>query len=71
MDLNYFVCTLGQAAEGGLSKNKPYNTINEFLDHLAHLHPKKPAVAFPSFDPPDLAWGHAFLSKEIGLWQRR
>lgn len=43
-DLNYFVCTLGQAAEFNQYKG---NTVNEFLDHQAQTHPLHLAVGFP------------------------
>ena len=43
-DTNYFVCTLGQAAQ--LHQTKPYRTIPELIDHQAAEHPTLPAVGF-------------------------
>ena len=43
-DLNYFVCTLGQANNG---YPQPFKTINDFVDHQARQFPNRPAVAFP------------------------
>lgn len=45
-DLNYFVCTLGQALEVNVSPH-PYGTINNFLDHQAKVIPDRLAVGFP------------------------
>lgn len=46
-DLNYFICTLGQAEEINAKKPHPWKTINEFIDHQNRVCPKRPAVAFP------------------------
>ena len=43
-DLNYFVCTLGQANNG---YSQPFKTINDFVDHQARQFPNRPAVGFP------------------------
>ncbi|OJD35009.1 acetyl-synthetase-like protein [Diplodia corticola] len=48
MDLNYFVCTLGQAASLDAPKSR-FNDINEFIDLLACSVGDKPAVGF--FEP--------------------
>lgn len=42
MKLNYFTCTLGQAAL--LEQAKPYRSIPEFIDYQAQHHPNVPAV---------------------------
>ena len=44
MTINYFVCTLGQAAR--LNQTKEYKTIPEFIDYQAQHHPNLPAVGF-------------------------
>ena len=46
-DLNYFVCTLGQAAAINNGYSQPFRTINDFIDHQARQFPNRPAVAFP------------------------
>ena len=43
-DINYFVCTLGQAAR--LCQKKQYESIPEFIDHHARELPDVPAVGF-------------------------
>ncbi len=45
--LNYFTCTLGQAAElqGGIPRD--FTTVTEFIDIQAQVHRDKPAVGFP------------------------
>ncbi|KAK4496873.1 hypothetical protein PRZ48_011322 [Zasmidium cellare] len=52
MDLNYFICTLGQASK---HKNKPQNftNINDFVEQQAEQNANLPAVGFytPSKDP--------------------
>lgn len=47
VDLNYFVCTLGQAAEFKTLKQQSWATVNDFIDHQASAHPDDPAVGFP------------------------
>lgn len=46
-DLNYFVCTLGQAAALNNEHPQPFKTINDFIDHQARQFPTRPAVGFP------------------------
>ena len=46
-DVNYFVCTLGQAAALIADKPHPFKTVNEFIDHQAREHPSYPATGFP------------------------
>ena len=68
VELNYFVCTLGQAAERQLCGNKGFTTVNSFLDHQARAIPSKPAVAFPSPFPAeqlDPAWSYKLFSKTV------
>ena len=58
-DNNYFVCTLGQAAQQlSLSGDDifDFRTVNEFVDRQATRVPKLPAVGFP-------------IPQQIGLWQ--
>ena len=64
--VNYFVCTLGQAAAVIADKPHPFKTVNEFIDYQARQHPSRPAVGFPI--PPkdketDKKWNHAVYSK--------
>lgn len=61
MDTNYFVCTLGQAANLRTEEPK-FNNINEFIDHQAQTVGKNPAVGF--FSPSEdrkLPWKHRVL----------
>lgn len=46
-DLNYFTCTLGQAAELNTVDQHSWKTINEFIDRQAQENPNRPAVGFP------------------------
>ena len=49
MDINYFVCTLGQAAVLDAKPSKGgYDNINGLIDILAEQFPRRPAVGFPS-----------------------
>lgn len=64
--VNYFVCTLGQAAAFNAEKPHAFKTVNEFVDLQARRHPSRPAVGFPI--PPkgrdkDKEWEHAVYSK--------
>ena len=64
-DLNYFVCTLGQADVINANKFRPWKTINEQLDHQAETCSDRPAVGFPlpsdSFDN-NAQWGFVVYS---------
>jgi hypothetical protein len=46
-DLNYFVCTLGQAAEAATARSKGAPTVNDLLDFKADHDASKLAVGFP------------------------
>lgn len=46
-DVNYFVCTLGQAASLNAEKPHSFKTINDFVDLQARQYPTRPAVGFP------------------------
>ena len=64
--VNYFICTLGQAAEFMAEKPRSYKTVNEFIDHQARQYPSRPALGFPI--PPrdqkaDKEWNYAVYSK--------
>lgn len=66
VDVNYFICTLGQAAAFNAQKPHSFKTVNEFIDHQAQKHPSRPAVAFPI--PPndrqtDKEWNYVVHSK--------
>ena len=65
-DVNYFVCTLGQAAALNADQPHPFKTVNEFIDHQAREHPSHPAIGFPI--PPkdketDKKWDYGVYSK--------
>ena len=47
-ELNYFVCTLGQAAVVNEQYPRGFKTVNNFLDHQARVIPQNPAVGFPA-----------------------
>ena len=55
LDLNYFVCTLGQAAALNARNPHQWKTINSFIDFQAQRFPDSHAVGFPV--PPDGADG--------------
>ena len=65
-EVNYFVCTLGQAAALNTGTPRSFKTINECIDHQAQQHPSRPALGFPI--PPkdketDQEWTYAVYSK--------
>ena len=45
--LTYFTSTLGQAAELNKDLPRDFETVTEFIDRQARVHPENPAVAFP------------------------
>ena len=45
-DLNYFVCTLGQAAVWNEKHRHSFETINDLIDGQAENFPDAPAVGF-------------------------
>ena len=47
VDVNYFVCTLGQASALNAEKPHLFKTINDFIDLQARQYPTRPAVGFP------------------------
>ena len=66
LDVNYFVCTLGQAADLNAKKPHSFKTVNDFLDLQARQYPTRPAVGFPV--PPkdketDNEWNFVTYSK--------
>lgn len=66
VDVNYFICTLGRAAEFIAEKPHSYKTVNDFIDHQAQQYPSRLAVGFPipSRDPKaDKEWNYAVYSK--------
>ena len=67
VDVNYFVCTLGQAAVLNAEKPHSYTTVNDFIDLQARQNPIRPAVGFPA--PPkteetDTKWDYAVYSNQ-------
>lgn len=71
VDVNYFVCTLGQATALIAQKPHLFKTVNEFIDHQARQHPNHPAVGFPvppekdKSDKSDKEWRRAVYSKRV------
>ena len=66
LDVNYFVCTLGQAAALNEKQPHSFKTVNEFIDLQARQYPARPAVGFPV--PPknketDNEWNSVTYSK--------
>ena len=63
-ELNYFVCTLGQAAELNTKNPHKFKTINDFLALQAHDYPDEPAVGFPlpTTGGTDQQWDYEVLS---------
>ena len=67
-EVNYFVCTLGQAA--GINQKNPHSfqTISEFLDVQAQAVPHNPAVGFPTLSGQqkgEAEWNHQVFSASI------
>ena len=46
-DLNYFTCTLGQAAAWNEEHPHSFQTVNDLIDEQAERFPNHPAVGFP------------------------
>ena len=44
--LNYFTCTLGEAASRSLTDHSRWTTINQLINHQAVHNPTRPAVGF-------------------------
>ena len=68
VNLNYFVCTLGEAAEINTQNPRSWRTVNDFIDHQAEKFPKRPAVGFPISShatKKDSGWGFVVYSMEI------
>lgn len=69
-EVNYFVCTLGQAASINHRNPHGFRTVNEFLDAQAQAIPNSPAVGFPTVpgQPKDKAeWDYLVLSAFVEL----
>ncbi|KAL8728043.1 MAG: hypothetical protein Q9166_005643 [cf. Caloplaca sp. 2 TL-2023] len=64
-DINYFVCTLGQAVKINNEFPHSFGTINDFLDHQASVIPHAPAVGFPipSKDEPNGQWKYKIFTQ--------
>lgn len=45
--LNYFTCTLGQAARWNADHPHPFSTVNDLIDAQAKELRQRPAVNFP------------------------
>jgi len=61
MQVNYFVCTLGQAAHLN-DQPKPYRTVSEFVIQQAQHHPQLPAVGFPIPEQGPNGWFYKVLT---------
>lgn len=64
-ELNYFICTLGQAVKINAQGPHVFKTVNDLIDCQARTIPQAPAVGFPV--PPDSEnngpeWQQRFLS---------
>jgi acyl-CoA synthetase (AMP-forming)/AMP-acid ligase II/acyl carrier protein len=55
MDLNYFTCTLGEAAKHGLTEPQ-FENISSFLDYQAEHIPNAPAAGFFSPQKDEAPW---------------
>ena len=74
LNVNYFVCTLGQAATLNAKKPHSFKTANDFIDLQAQRCPTRPAVGFPT--PPkdkdiDGEWDSVTYSKSSLYMQHR
>lgn len=47
VDVNYFVCTLGEAATINAVSPQPFETVNEFLKYQSQRVPNHAAVGIP------------------------
>lgn len=56
---NYFVCTLGEAAE--LQSDTSYTTVTDLIEKQANSNPDLPAFAFPVPDS-GTAWDSQIYS---------
>ena len=61
--LNYFTCTLGQAAKQSLCGLTDLENINDFIDHQAEKFPNRHAVGFPIPSSSGEEWKYRLLSK--------
>lgn len=62
-ETNYFVCTLGQAAELNTPEAKSQSTINDFFDEQCRKTPSLPAAGFPIPSKDKDNWSHYIFSK--------
>jgi hypothetical protein len=62
--VNYFTCTLGEAADINTQNSPPkrLETIDGFLSHRATQNPELPATAFP-VPSEDKVWSYEIFSK--------
>ena len=59
--VNYFTCTLGQAAEINTGSPSSTKTISQFLKYQADKNPEIPAAAFPL--PQEGEWGYELFCR--------
>ncbi|KAJ5035155.1 uncharacterized protein L3040_008413 [Drepanopeziza brunnea f. sp. 'multigermtubi'] len=61
--LNYFTCTLGEAAEANNSRSSDnVRTVNELLESQARKHPGLPAAGFPVPSAEGHDWGREIFT---------
>lgn len=58
LDTNYFVCTLGQAAQLTNQSQHQFETVSDLIDSQAREFPDVPAIGFP-------------IPSETGKWAQR
>jgi hypothetical protein len=63
--LNYFVCTLGEAAELKNDKSTTYTTVNDLIDRKVCSSPDLPALAFPLPSVDGEVWGSQIYSEFV------
>lgn len=69
-EVNYFVCTLGQAASFNHRSPHSFRTVNGFLDAQAQAIPHSPAVGFPTLtghQKDEAEWDYLVLSAFVEL----
>jgi len=60
---NYFVCTLGEAADSKIASSNRFSTVNDFLEVQAKTFPDRPAVAFANIYKGEIGPDYSIYSK--------
>ena len=72
VDLNYFICTLGQAAANNAEPSQPFKTVSDFIDYQALKFPTCPAVGFPiTRKNADDEWDHVIYSERLSVFVQK